>query len=121
MRSIREIQEARMFTATGSNFRSLLMLDCFYKSIELNASRNSDALPRIVEKTKNLYSFCDVITRKSTDFFIQEFLKYQKFTKANMTRYMLCYASALKEIQPCLEKTVNTQAAFNTFVKNWRS
>lgn len=111
-------QEQRVFFAAGSNFRSIIILDCFFQTV----SHFLKSMPQIsvtdsIHKAKELYSYADDIKILSVQKILNLYQQFIDYTNNTCQFYSQNYDLIIETLGKDLDVILPKQSAFNTFIK----
>lgn len=110
--------EQRVFFASGSNARSLIILDCTYMTMDyLRKNRPNVALDELAIETKNIYSCSEYISKLTIEAMIDGYKSFSDYLREIQKFYSDIYDVLPSYFKDDLEIILPKQSAFNTFVK----
>lgn len=117
MKEIVDMNEERVFSSVGSNFKELIISDSFYQSI-YNLLKNTDNyIPRIISTVKGKFFNKNIVIQDDDDLILKKYNNFVKYMD-DVIKYYEEIFSIIREIFQ--SKNINVpdvKTAFNTVIQ----
>mgnify|MGYP001584406536 FL=1 len=110
--------EQRVFFSGGSNFRSVIIMDCLFQSLaHMERKYPKVNHSELIKKVKNIFNFCEFIRELPERKISTQYTQFKSYMNKTMSFYSKNYDLIEKILKNDLEILLPKESAFNTFVK----
>lgn len=115
---IGKIQEERVFFATASNFKTIILHDCFFQSVSiLKSFHPKKPLDTIIKDTYCLYNNVDYIRKLNLKDLKKLYIEFEKYLLNTNAIYNNMFDFTTKAFGKEIVAYADKQSGFNSFIK----
>ena len=113
---MKKIQEQRVFFATGSNYKTFIILDAFIQAIDHLAISRKPLNSQEIRELRKLFPRYEVLQDLSEETILDYYTKYCSYRNNMLSSYSSNFDKAIQLLKPYINQIPPKDSAFNTFV-----